>query len=172
MSGVISPTNLSLFSSPVATPRSTPNARTTPVPRWNTGSFIALDDNMDYSMMSPLIAGTNQDQQGPPLMDDGKTSEPTDRALTNFHSFFGRPDSKSAPVEIRCQCRDDYFNFVVVLFNWSAERYFNPVVHGSEPMEAAAHTQTSNAANGAPSSSASKNQSQQPSSQTSQQQSS
>jgi len=70
MSGVISPTNLSLFSSPVATPRSTPNARTTPVPRWNTGSFIALDDNMDYSMMSPLIAGTNQDQQGPPLMDD------------------------------------------------------------------------------------------------------
>ena len=96
MSGVISPTNLSLFSSPVATPRSTPNARTTPVPRWNTGSFIALDDNMDYSMMSPLIAGTNQDQQGPPLMDDGKTSEPDDRALANFHSFFSLPpDSKN-----------------------------------------------------------------------------
>jgi hypothetical protein len=44
---------------------------------------------MDYGMMSPLIAGNNQDQQGPPLMDD--------------------------------------------------ERYFNPVVHGKEPMEAAAH---------------------------------
>ena len=49
------------------------------VSRWNTGSFIALDDNMDYGMMSPLISsGGNQvvDQQGGPngpgsLMDDG-----------------------------------------------------------------------------------------------------
>jgi len=50
------------------------NARTTPVPRWNTGSFIALDDHMDYNMMSPLIAGGGPDPQGPPLMDDGRTS--------------------------------------------------------------------------------------------------
>lgn len=98
MSGVISPTNLSLFASSPSgggggggsngqgganngnnAPRTiTPNQQhhanrtsSAPVSRWNTGSFIALDDNMDYGMMSPLIAGNNQDQQGPPLMDDG-----------------------------------------------------------------------------------------------------
>lgn len=100
MSGVISPTNLSLFTSSPSggggggggsngqggggggnnnAPRTiTPNQqhhggnnRNSSVSRWNTGSFIALDDNMDYGMMSPLIAGNNQDQQGPPLMDDG-----------------------------------------------------------------------------------------------------
>lgn len=92
MSGVISPTNLSLFSSPSAGGNHartiTPNQQhgnnnnnnivgggrgnSVSVPRWNTGSFIALDDNMDYSMMSPLIAGGGQDHQGPPLMDDGE----------------------------------------------------------------------------------------------------
>jgi hypothetical protein len=115
MSGVISPTNLSLFSSSPSgggngvnnqSPRTiTPNQQhhsnqqrsnggsnntsnqqqqqqqqqQQSVSRWNTGSFIALDDNMDYGMMSPLISsGGNQgvDQQGGPngpgsLMDDG-----------------------------------------------------------------------------------------------------
>ncbi|XP_059352320.1 nuclear factor 1 A-type-like isoform X2 [Daphnia carinata] len=116
MSGVISPTNLSLFSSSPSSggsggnnqsPRTiTPNQQhhsnqqqqqqqqrnnggggnnssqqqqqQQSVSRWNTGSFIALDDNMDYGMMSPLISSAgNQvvDQQGPngpgSLMDDG-----------------------------------------------------------------------------------------------------
>ncbi|KAI9556303.1 putative nuclear factor 1 X-type isoform X3 [Daphnia sinensis] len=112
MSGVISPTNLSLFSSSPSSgatggnnqsPRTiTPNQQhhsnqqqqqqrssnnnssqqqqqqqQQSVSRWNTGSFIALDDNMDYGMMSPLISSAgNQvvDQQGPngpgSLMDD------------------------------------------------------------------------------------------------------
>lgn len=116
MSGVISPTNLSLFSSSPSShgsasgngsgdagPGSANSPRTITanqhavrsVPRWNTGSFMTLDDNMDYSMMSPLIAAGSQDQQGPPLMDD--------------------------------------------------ERYFNPVVHTSEALEASHMQQRSSA---------------------------
>ncbi|KDR17984.1 hypothetical protein L798_07165, partial [Zootermopsis nevadensis] len=52
VSGVISPTNLSLFTSPVTTPRTTP--RSTPVPRWN-APFISLDE--DYNMITPLMSG-------------------------------------------------------------------------------------------------------------------
>ncbi|XP_014486598.1 PREDICTED: nuclear factor 1 A-type isoform X5 [Dinoponera quadriceps] len=58
MSGVISPTNLSLFSSPVSVTR--PVATQRPVsnvpPRWNTTPFINLED--DYNMIAPIIAGT------------------------------------------------------------------------------------------------------------------
>lgn len=117
MSGVISPTNLSLFSSSPAggggstggggansnNPRTiTPNQQhgnsnssgrgggPVSVPRWNTGSFIALDDNMDYSMMSPLIAGGSQDHQGPPLMDDGN--------FTFVVSHLPSHDSFSVPI--------------------------------------------------------------------------
>ncbi|XP_071440189.1 nuclear factor 1 X-type isoform X3 [Hetaerina americana] len=66
MSGVISPTNLSLFTSPVTTPRSTP--RSTPIPRWNTAPFISLDE--DYNMMTPLISGSNPEGNPGGLIDD------------------------------------------------------------------------------------------------------
>ncbi|XP_049804982.1 nuclear factor 1 X-type isoform X2 [Schistocerca nitens] len=58
MSGVISPTNLSMFSSPVTTPRTTP--RSTPIPRWNT-PFISLEE--EYNMMTPLISGNGQSSE-------------------------------------------------------------------------------------------------------------
>lgn len=57
MTGVISPTNLSLFTGPSVTrPQSAP--RSTPIPRWN-APFISLDE--DYNMM-PLMPGANPDQ--------------------------------------------------------------------------------------------------------------
>ncbi|XP_067119255.1 nuclear factor 1 A-type-like isoform X2 [Centruroides vittatus] len=67
MSGVISPTNLSMFTSPVTTPRSTP--RTTPIPRWS-GPFMTLDENIniDYNMMAGLIPGTNPDSDPPHII--------------------------------------------------------------------------------------------------------
>ncbi|XP_022254866.1 nuclear factor 1 X-type-like isoform X5 [Limulus polyphemus] len=65
VSGVISPTNFIMFTSPVTTPRSTP--RTTPVPRWN-NSFIALDDNMDYNMITGLMPGTNPEADPPHII--------------------------------------------------------------------------------------------------------
>ena len=71
MSGVISPTSLSLLASPGTTPRSTPRS-TPPVPRWSSAPFITLDDNMDYTTMSTLIPSLpNEPSQ---LLDDGKTS--------------------------------------------------------------------------------------------------
>ncbi|XP_030851914.1 nuclear factor 1 A-type-like isoform X2 [Strongylocentrotus purpuratus] len=45
----ISPTSLSLLTSPVATPRSTP--RSTPIPRWN-APLVSIDESSDYSLMS------------------------------------------------------------------------------------------------------------------------
>ncbi|KAG8316207.1 hypothetical protein J6590_057404 [Homalodisca vitripennis] len=79
MSGVISPTNLSLFSSPV-TVSSAPRTSSRPsLPRWTPPgppapsapppgppNFISLEE--DY-MMTPLISGTNPDSN-PTLMDD------------------------------------------------------------------------------------------------------
>ncbi|XP_011299235.1 nuclear factor 1 X-type isoform X2 [Fopius arisanus] len=58
MSGVISPTNLSLFSSPVSVTRpvATQRSVTSIPPRWNTAPFINLED--DYNMIAPIIAGT------------------------------------------------------------------------------------------------------------------
>jgi hypothetical protein len=68
VSGVISPTNLSLVTSPVTTPRTTP--RSTPVPRWNV-PFISLDE--DYNMITPLMSGNgnNAEASAGALMDDG-----------------------------------------------------------------------------------------------------
>lgn len=69
MSGVISPTNLSLFSSPVsvtrpvATQRSVSNVQ----PRWNTAPFINLED--DYNMIAPIITGATSESAA---MDEGK----------------------------------------------------------------------------------------------------
>ncbi|XP_015118725.1 nuclear factor 1 X-type isoform X3 [Diachasma alloeum] len=58
MSGVISPTNLSLFSSPVSVTRPVATQRSVASipPRWNTAPFINLED--DYNMIAPIIAGT------------------------------------------------------------------------------------------------------------------
>ncbi|XP_034941530.1 nuclear factor 1 B-type-like isoform X4 [Chelonus insularis] len=58
MSGVISPTNLSLFSSPVAVTRPVATQRSVAnvPPRWNTASFINLED--DYNMIAPIISST------------------------------------------------------------------------------------------------------------------
>lgn len=74
MSGVISPTNLSLFSAPVAV--NSPRLRHPGVtqPRWNTQTptsaspFINLEE--DY-MMTPLMSSTTS-EGGPQLLDDGK----------------------------------------------------------------------------------------------------
>ncbi|XP_071117708.1 nuclear factor 1 B-type-like isoform X3 [Haliotis cracherodii] len=59
ISGVISPTTLSLIASPVATPRTTP--RSTPIPRWTT-PFIPLDENMDYNMLANIMPTVNPEE--------------------------------------------------------------------------------------------------------------
>lgn len=68
ISGVISPTTLSLIASPVATPRSTP--RSTPIPRWTT-PFIPLDEGMgmDYNMLASFMHGVNSDE---PLLNEDR----------------------------------------------------------------------------------------------------
>lgn len=66
ISGVISPTTLSLITSPGVTPRTTP--RSTPIPRWTT-PFIPLDEGMDYSMLANFMHGVNNDE---PLLSEGK----------------------------------------------------------------------------------------------------
>lgn len=68
ISGVISPTTLSLIASPVATPRSTP--RSTPIPRWTT-PFIPLDEGMgmDYNMLASFMHGVNNDE---PLLNEDR----------------------------------------------------------------------------------------------------
>ncbi|XP_050402626.1 nuclear factor 1 X-type isoform X2 [Patella vulgata] len=59
ISGMISPTTLSLIASPMATPRTTP--RSTPVPRWTT-PFIPLDENMDYNMLANIMPTVNPEE--------------------------------------------------------------------------------------------------------------
>lgn len=86
MSGVISPTNLSLFSSPVtvsSAPRTSSRHAPPSLPRWTPPgppapsapppgppNFITLEE--DY-MMTPLISGANPDSNTT-LMDDGNIS--------------------------------------------------------------------------------------------------
>lgn len=67
MSGVISPTNLTMFTTPVSTSR--PTSRTAGIPRWNTTSatYIPLDENLDYGMMSGLMP-SNQDVDSPQII--------------------------------------------------------------------------------------------------------
>ncbi len=113
MSGVISPTNLSLFSAPVAvnSPRSGrhPSAGQ---PRWNTQNaasappFISLEE--EY-MMTPLIAGTTAEGNAT-LMDDGMR---------------------------RSRKRNRFEKTVLILNSVSfvSERYFSTVVHTSDGME-------------------------------------
>ncbi|GBN00013.1 Nuclear factor 1 [Araneus ventricosus] len=66
LSGVISPTSLSMFTSPVTTPRTTP--RTTPIPRWS-GQFVSLDDNIDYSVMAGLMHCSTSDSDPPHIIE-------------------------------------------------------------------------------------------------------
>ncbi|XP_059469814.1 nuclear factor 1 X-type isoform X9 [Neocloeon triangulifer] len=68
MSGVISPTNLNLFSSPVSNSRN--SSRSTSIPRWNTGPFISLEE--DY-MMAPLMGPGNSAVEA---MDDERYFSP------------------------------------------------------------------------------------------------
>ncbi|KAF3425206.1 hypothetical protein E2986_02567 [Frieseomelitta varia] len=70
MSGVISPTNLSLFSSPVSVTRPVATQRSVSnvPPRWNTAPFINLED--DYNMIAPIITGTASEP--PSTMDEGR----------------------------------------------------------------------------------------------------
>ncbi|KAL0119194.1 hypothetical protein PUN28_009646 [Cardiocondyla obscurior] len=74
MSGVISPTNLSLFSSPVSVTRPVATQRSVSnvPPRWNTAPFINLED--DYNMIAPIIAGTNSEP--PAAMDEERYFHP------------------------------------------------------------------------------------------------
>ena len=71
MSGVISPTSMSLFTSPGSTPRSTPRSTPPAVPRWNT-PFISLDENMDYTTMSTLMPTLPADAASAQLIEDGE----------------------------------------------------------------------------------------------------
>lgn len=83
ISGVISPTTLSLIASPVATPRSTP--RSTPIPRWTT-PFIPLDEGMgmDYNMLASFMHGVNSDE---PLLNEGKMIHIEKTFLSSFEYF-------------------------------------------------------------------------------------
>lgn len=82
-SGVISPTTLSLITSPVATPRTTP--RSTPIPRWTTPFGLPLDDNMDYNSMLANMMHVNPDE---PLMNE-------DRIFPVIHNTDGMDQSGS-----------------------------------------------------------------------------
>lgn len=79
MSGVISPTNLSLFSSPVAVTRPVATQRSNVPPRWNTAPFINLED--DYNMIAPIIAGTAN--EAPAAMEEGKVNLLCNKYIAN-----------------------------------------------------------------------------------------
>lgn len=66
MSGVISPTNLSLYSSPVTT------SRTTPRSRWNPPFILEDDFN---SMITHPVSNNNPDTSSVILMEEGKFFE-------------------------------------------------------------------------------------------------
>ena len=85
VSGVISPTNLSLFTSPVTTPRTTP--RSTPIPRWN-APFISLDE--DYNMITPLMSGNgnNTETNAGALIDDGMSATCSHTYSTNYYYYY------------------------------------------------------------------------------------
>ncbi|KAL8577785.1 hypothetical protein ACOMHN_001654 [Nucella lapillus] len=55
ISGVISPTTLSLITSPRTTPR------TTPIPKWAT-QFIPLDENVEYSTLANIVPTVSADE--------------------------------------------------------------------------------------------------------------
>ncbi|XP_076223314.1 nuclear factor I isoform X8 [Nomia melanderi] len=84
MSGVISPTNLSLFSSPVSVTRPVATQRSVSnvPPRWNTAPFINLED--DYNMIAPIITGTASEP--PSAMDEvSRLHDPLNSTERYFH---------------------------------------------------------------------------------------
>lgn len=68
MSGVISPTNLSLYSSPSGVT----SHRTTPRSRWNP-PFLSIED--DFNMMGHTLTSTNPEATPVILMEDCKYYE-------------------------------------------------------------------------------------------------
>ncbi|XP_008476199.1 uncharacterized protein LOC103513167 [Diaphorina citri] len=106
MSGVISPTNLSLFSSPVTvtSPMRTVSSVRHPssnLPRWtptstnNTGPtpFISLDE--DY-MMTPLISGNNNETSSA-LIDDERYFTPEVHATNPMETNSGLGPTSNGP---------------------------------------------------------------------------
>lgn len=88
MSGVISPTNLSLFSSPVSVTRPVATQRSVSnvPPRWNTAPFINLED--DYNMIAPIITGTASEP--PSTMDEGQYQLTHSSTACGQHRFSGQ----------------------------------------------------------------------------------
>jgi len=74
MSGVISPTNLSLFPSSSSSGGRLPGSRSTPLSRWNAAPFINLDENIDYTMVSSLMPGPAEPNTVT-LIDDGESDD-------------------------------------------------------------------------------------------------
>lgn len=65
MSGVISPTNLSLYSSPVTTPRSAPRSR------WN-APFLLEED---FNMITHPVSNNNPEANSVILMEEGENQD-------------------------------------------------------------------------------------------------
>lgn len=74
MSGVISPTNLSMYSPGVSTSRGTPRSST--IPRWS-GPLFALDQE-DFSMITHPVSTTSSEANAIILMDDGAAATAPD----------------------------------------------------------------------------------------------
>ncbi|XP_065569286.1 nuclear factor 1 X-type-like isoform X5 [Artemia franciscana] len=93
MSGVVSPTNLSIFpsSSRSTATRSTPTSRS-----WQTGNFITLEENMDYSIMSPLISGGNNEHHPGQIIDDERYFNPVVHAEATLDANAHLSDSTSS----------------------------------------------------------------------------
>lgn len=70
MSGVISPTNLSMYSPGVSTPRGTP--RSSAIPRWSAPLFTL--DQEDFSMITHPVSGSNAESNTIILMDDASAA--------------------------------------------------------------------------------------------------
>lgn len=73
MSGVISPTNLSMYSTGMNTPRGTP--RSSAIPRWSTPLFTL--DQEDFSMITHPVTGSNAETNTIILMDEASATTST-----------------------------------------------------------------------------------------------
>jgi nuclear factor I len=93
ISGVISPTTLSLLTSPIATPRSTP--RSTPIPRWSS-NFISMDDNMEYSMLANIMPTVNTDEA---LLEDRYFSVHSSESLDSSNGSLSQGPPQQQPIQ-------------------------------------------------------------------------
>ncbi|XP_076462629.1 uncharacterized protein LOC143294983 isoform X4 [Babylonia areolata] len=107
ISGVISPTTLSLITSPRTTPR------TTPIPKWAT-QFIPLDENVEYSTLANIVPTVSADesllserylsavQSGEGMDSNGSGGQPVHSAhtvpLSSPHPHTPHPPSVAAPL--------------------------------------------------------------------------